>query len=30
VRMGPVNERRMKAKLKELRAQVATGAMAKK
>ncbi|MDN8617661.1 DUF3014 domain-containing protein [Variovorax ginsengisoli] len=30
VRMGPVNERRMKAKLKELRAQVATGAVAKK
>jgi len=30
VRMGPVNERRMKAKLKELRALVATGAVAKK
>jgi len=30
VRMGPVNERRMKAKLKELRTQVATGAVAKK
>lgn len=30
VRMGPVNERRLKAKLKELRAQVATGAVAKK
>jgi hypothetical protein len=30
VRMGPVNERRMKAKLKELRTLVATGAVAKK
>ncbi|MDM0105957.1 DUF3014 domain-containing protein [Variovorax sp. J22R24] len=30
VRMGPVNERRMKAKLAELRRQIATGAMAKK
>lgn len=30
VRMGLVNERRMKAKLKELRTQVATGAVAKK
>ena len=30
VRMGPVNERRLKTKLKELRAQVATGAVAKK
>lgn len=30
VRMGPVNERRMKAKLTEFRAQVATGAVAKK
>ena len=30
VRMGPVNERRMKARLKELRAQLATGAVAKK
>ncbi|VTU17469.1 hypothetical protein SRS16CHR_02036 [Variovorax sp. SRS16] len=30
VRMGPVNERRMKTKLTELRRQIATGAMAKK
>jgi len=30
VRMGPVNERRMKAKLSEFRRQVATGAVAKK
>ncbi|VTU26057.1 DUF3014 domain-containing protein [Variovorax sp. PBL-E5] len=30
VRMGPVNERRMKTKLSELRRQIATGAMAKK
>jgi len=30
VRMGPVNERRMKAKLAEFRRQVATGAVAKK
>jgi hypothetical protein len=30
VRMGPVNEHRLKAKLKELRALVATGAVAKK
>jgi len=30
VRMGPVNERRLKARLKELRAQLATGAVAKK
>ena len=30
VRMGPVNERRLKAKLTEFRRQVATGALAKK
>ena len=30
VRMGPVNERRLKAKLAELRKQIATGAVAKK
>ena len=30
VRMGPVNERRMKAKLAELRRQIATGTIAKK
>jgi hypothetical protein len=30
VRMGPVNERRMKARLSEFRRQIATGAMAKK
>ncbi|MGO4390826.1 DUF3014 domain-containing protein [Variovorax sp. M-6] len=30
VRMGPVNERRLKSRLKELRVQLATGAVAKK
>ncbi|MGJ7506999.1 DUF3014 domain-containing protein [Variovorax sp. GT1P44] len=30
IRMGPVNERRMKAKLAEFRRQIATGAIAKK
>lgn len=30
IRMGPVNERRLKAKLAELRRQVATGAIARK